>query len=104
MDKNTPLKQLYQGALKKPLYRIDTITENSLEYIQANEEYTKKLNNFYPLLPLRGQEMFDELEEERLEVESVYNYECFAYGFKLATFLLATTDISTVQNLIEEQL
>ena len=104
MNKNTPLEKLYKSILKTPLYRIQAIAENSLEYIQANEEYTKNLNNFYSRLPDRGQQMFDKLEEERLSVESIYNYECFAYGFKLATFLLATEDTSAVLNLIEEQL
>ena len=83
------LEQFFDGRV----YPKENITCDNPKYRAALENRAELKKDFYKRLSDDDTLTFDNLETLSYEMESYFNYECFAYGFRIGiAFLLEALD------------
>ena len=83
MNKTT-LQQLFFGEI----FPSENIGNDNPELQKMQSILADEKSKFADSLPDSHNEDFQNLSELQNKAEGIYSYECFAYGFKLATSLL----------------
>ena len=78
------LQQLFFGEV----YPSENIGSDNPELQKMQSTLTDEKSKFAESLPDNYHEGFQSLSELQNNCAGIYSYECFAYGFKLATTLL----------------
>jgi len=91
---NTILQKLYHGTVEE----AKTILTDNPKYKLANIELSEAIEDFKILLNDNLKSHLDVILKLQKEVNRVYDYENFAYGFKIGAGLLseALTDLSNI--------
>ena len=78
------LKKLFDGEV----YPSENMVINTPEYRKAINALDKEKERLKQSLSAENREVFDSVERLYDELIAIYNYEDFAYGFRLAVALL----------------
>jgi hypothetical protein len=82
--KKSILQKLYDGKI----YPSENIVISNPEYDKLNSELSGKKERFLKNLSDGERENFTEIEDLINELNTIYSYENFAHGFKLAVNLI----------------
>lgn len=67
----------------------EEITSQDPEYFETYKKISEKKKYFIGKMSLDDAARFEELENLYLQADSIYNSECFVYGFRLGVKLMA---------------
>jgi hypothetical protein len=79
------LQQLYDGKI----YPAENIKPSNPKYNEADKALSEEINYLMNTLSGDTLKRFKKINDLQCETVSIYLYESFAYGFRLATSLMA---------------
>jgi hypothetical protein len=78
------LQQLFDGEI----FPSEDINPNDPIYNEAKKSLDEETDYFLSILSGDDAERFQKINDLYIKTASIYNYECFAHGFRLAVTLL----------------
>lgn len=81
------LKQIFNGEL----YPSEQIVFTDPKYPEASQKRSDMKESFIDSLSKEAQQTYENIEVLTAEIEDMYNYECFAEGFRIGAALAMET-------------
>ena len=78
------LQKLYDGEI----FPSENINPNEPQYNEAKKALDEEINYFTSTLPDDDLERFQKINDLYHKTAAIYDYECFAHGFRLAVALM----------------
>ena len=78
------LQQLFDGEI----FPSENIKPNDPQYNEAKKALAEATDYLLSVLSSENLDRFQKINELYYETASIYNYECFAHGFRLAVTLM----------------
>lgn len=82
-------KSILREFFDNGIFPAENISPKDPEYCEVKRKISDEIAHFKEILSPDEQKRLEELDNLYSRVTSLYGYECFAYGFKLATSLLS---------------
>ena len=95
----TILQQLFDGEI----YPSENINPSSPKYNEVKKILAEEIHHFQKTLSSDDREHFQKINGLYYEMESIYNYECFAHGFRLAVKFMVESMGTATKIQLEEK-
>jgi hypothetical protein len=92
------LQQLFDGEI----YPSENINPSNPKYNEAKKLLAEEIDDFFKTLSGADRERFQKINDLYYEMASIYNYECFAHGFRLAVKLMVESMNDTNRMQLDE--